>query len=76
MKIKSVGWNFRVGLDDASGFSDLHRGGDPAVKTSLCFRVACIGLDPRGDAVEELCWGWVEWAQRFQPDKAKLLRFL
>ena len=75
MKIKSVDWSFRVGLDDASGVSDLHRGGDPAVEASSCPRFACFGTDPRGDAVEELRGGWAERAQRFQSDKAKTFTF-
>ena len=53
IKIKSV-FDFRVGLDDASGVSDLHCGGDPAVEASSYPRVACFGPDPQGDAVEEL----------------------
>ena len=43
-----------MGLDNASGVSDLHRGGDPVVDASSCPRVACFGPDPRGDAAEEL----------------------
>ena len=53
MKIKSV-FGFRLSLDDASGVSDLHRGGDLAVEASSYPRVACFGQDPRGDAVKEL----------------------
>ena len=79
VKIKSVGWSFRVALDvvdDASGVSDLYRGGDPAVEASSCPRVASFGPDPRGDAVEVLRGGGAERAQRFQSDKAKTFTFL
>ena len=69
MKIKSVGWSFRVGLDNARGVSDLHRGGDPAGRGESCPHVACFGPNPQGDAVEELCGRWTEKAQRFQPDR-------
>ena len=42
MKVKSVGWSFRVGLDNANGVSDLRRSGEPSVEASAHPRVACF----------------------------------
>ena len=72
MENKSVDGGSRVGLDNASRVSDLHRGGDPSVEASARPSVPCLGSDPRGDAVEELPGRRTEKAQCFQPDMAKV----
>ena len=46
MENESVDGGSRVGLDNESRVSDLHRGGDPSVEASARPSVPCLGSDP------------------------------
>ena len=76
MSVKLISGGPRVGLDDASGISHLHRCSNPSIQARARARVAGSGADPRGDAVEQLGSRCAEGSERFQAHGAKVDAFL
>ena len=76
VKIKLVCLSFRVGLDDASGVSYLHRGGDPAVEASSCHCVACFSWILEAMLSKSFLGDGPKRPSVSSPTKRKLLRCL